>query len=169
MDRCVVHSSTFGRNPLAMVAGLTAIDVIEQERLLDNAARQGQKILDGLRKLSAGFEMVREIRGQGCIIGIEFDRPKSFLLRTGWDLVQTVNKGLFGQLIVVPLLTRHRILSQVAGKNTIIKLLPTLTLTDDDVTWILRGLEDVIAECHKFPGSAWDVGKDLAKRAMAAA
>jgi len=169
MDRCVVHSSTFGRNPLAMVAGLSAIEVIEEEKLIENAARQGQKLLDGLRRMSTNFEMVREVRGQGCMVGIEFDRPKSFMLRTGWDLVQTVNKGLFGQLIVVPMLTKHRVLSQVAGKNTIIKLLPPLVLSDDDVAWVLRAMEDVIAECHKFPGSAWDVGKDLAKRAMAAA
>ena len=168
MDRCVVHSCTFGRNPLAMVAGLAALEVIEQERLVENAARQGQKLLDGLRRICADFELVREVRGQGCIVGIEFDRPKSLLLRTGWDLVQTVNKGLFGQLIVVPLLTRHRILSQVAGKNTIIKLLPPLVLSDADVDWTLGALQDVIAECHRFPGSAWDVGKDLARRAMAA-
>jgi ornithine--oxo-acid transaminase len=70
---------------------------------------------------------------------------------------------------VVPLYTRHHILSQVAGQNTIIKLLPSLTLGDDDVQWLMDALEDVIAECHKFPGSAWDVGKDLAKRAMATA
>jgi ornithine--oxo-acid transaminase len=169
MERCVVHSNTFGRNPLAMVAGMAALEVIEEEGLMANAARRGDQILAGLRELAGRYEMIREVRGQGCIIGIEFGRPKSFLLRTGWDLVQTVNKGLFGQLIVVPLYARHHILSQVAGQNTIIKLLPTLTLTDEDVAWLMGALEDVIAECHKFPGSAWDVGKDLAKRAMAAA
>ncbi|HXG46501.1 MAG TPA: aspartate aminotransferase family protein [Methylomirabilota bacterium] len=168
MERCVVHSNTFGRNPLAMVAGLAALETIEQEKLVENAARQGQALLEGLKAIGRRHEMVREVRGRGCIVGIEFDRPQSFMLRTGWDLIQKVNKGLFGQLITVPLLTRHRILSQVAGKNTIIKLLPTLTLTDEDVRWILDAMQDVIAECHKFPGSAWDVGKELAKRAVAA-
>jgi ornithine--oxo-acid transaminase len=168
MERCVVHSNTFGRNPLAMVAGLTAIEVLEEEKLVENAEKQGRALLEGLRAIGRRFEMVSEVRGQGCMVGVEFGRPQSLMLRTGWDLMHKVNKGLFGQLIVVPLLSRHRILSQVAGKNTIIKLLPPLTLTDEDIRWILGAMENVIAECHKFPGSAWDVGKELAKRALAA-
>lgn len=168
MDRCVVHSNTFGRNTLAMVAGLTALEVIEDEGLIANAARRGEQILSGLRALATRYEMVHEVRGQGLMIGIEFGKPKSLKLRTGWELVQRLNKGLFGQLIVVPLLSKHRILAQVAGHNTIIKLLPPLTLTDADVDWILRAFDDVIAACHQFPGAAWDVGKELAKKAMRA-
>ncbi len=168
MDRCVVHSNTFGRNTLAMVAGLAALDVLESEGLVENSARQGEKMLTTLRSWLPRFELMHEVRGEGCMIGIEFARPKSFKLRTAWDLLHTLNHGLFGQLLVVPLLSKHRILSQVAGHNAIIKLLPPLTLTDADVHWILTALESVIADCHTVPGAAWDVGKELAKRAMKA-
>jgi ornithine--oxo-acid transaminase len=168
MERCVVHSNTFGRNPLAMVAGLTSIEILEDEGWIANAAKRGEELLAGFQAIADGYEMVTAVRGRGLMFGMEFGRPRSFKLRAGWDLLHKVNRGLFGQLIVVPLLDKHRILSQVSGHNAVIKLLPALTLNDADVKWILDAMEDVVAEVHKFPGSAWDVGKDLAKRAMAA-
>lgn len=168
MERCVVHSNTFGRNTLAMVAGLTSLQILEDEKLIENSRIQGAKILESFRALAKEFEMIREVRGDGLMIGIEFGRPKSFGLRTGWDLINRVNKSLFGQLIVVPLMRDHKILTQVAGHNTIVKLLPSLTLNDSDVEWLLRAFREVCENCHTFPGSAWDVGKDLAKRALRA-
>lgn len=166
MDRCVVHSNTFGRNTLAMVAGLTALQVLHDDGLVENAARQGAVLLQGLQALAQEFEMVREVRGCGLMLGIEFGEPHSLKLRTGWKLLHALNDGLFGQLIVVPLFQKHHIVSQVAGHNAIVKLLPPLVLTDSDVAWILGALREVIADVHKFPGAAWDVGKGLAKRAM---
>lgn len=168
MDRCMVHSNTFGRNTLAMTAGLAALEVLESERLIENAAARGAAILDGLREKATRFEMIKDVRGQGLMIGIEFGKPKSLKLRAAWELVHALNKELFGQLIVVPLLTNHRVLSQVAGHNAIVRILPPLCVSDRDVAWILDAFEHVLTECHKFPGSAWDVGKDLAKRALKA-
>jgi ornithine--oxo-acid transaminase len=168
MDRCVIHSNTFGRNTLAMVAGLAALEVLEQDQLMANAAIQGKRLRDGLTTLCAPYEMVQSIRGEGLMIGLEFGQPQSLGLRTGWKLIEKVNKGLFGQLITVPLFTKHRILAQVAGHNAIVKLLPSLTLTDADVEWILTAFADVVGAAHQFPGAAWDVGRDLAKRAMQA-
>ncbi|MBI2343829.1 MAG: aspartate aminotransferase family protein [Deltaproteobacteria bacterium] len=168
MDRCVVHSNTFGRNTLAMVAGLAALEVTQDDGLVENAVHRGRAILDGLRTLATEFEMIKEVRGEGCMIGIEFGEPQSLRLRTGWKLIHTLNANLFGQLIVVPLFTKHRILTQVAGHNAIVKLLPPLTLGDADVEHLLTALRAVIAEAHRFPGGVWDVGMDLAKRALRA-
>ncbi len=166
MDRCVVHSNTFGRNTLAMVAGLTALQVLEDEQLVQNAATQGAALLRGFQAIAEEFEMVRAVRGHGLMLGMEFGEPRSLKLRTGWKLLHAVNQGIFGQLIVVPLYQKHHMLSQVAGHNAIVKFLPPLVLSDTDVAWILDALRDVVAEVHKFPGAAWDVGKGLAKRAM---
>ncbi|MBI2345565.1 MAG: aspartate aminotransferase family protein [Deltaproteobacteria bacterium] len=168
MERCVVHSNTFGRNTLAMVAGLAALDVLEEEGLAANAAARGMELLDGLRAMQQQYELIEEVRGIGCMIGIEFGRPRSLKLRAGWELIHTVNRALFGQLIVVPLMTDHRILTQVAGHNVIVKLLPPLVITPEDVRYFLSAFETVVAACHEFPGAAWDVGKGLAKRAMTA-
>ena len=167
MDRCVVHSNTFGRNTLAMTAGLTTLSVLEDEDLVKNAALRGEEILGGLNALKDKYEMISDVRGRGLMIAIEFDRPRSMGLKIGWDIVHKLNKGLFGQMVVVPLLSKHRILTQVTGHNCdIVKLLPPLCISGKDVKYFLAAFDDVMADCHRFPGGAWEVGKRLAKQAL---
>jgi acetylornithine/N-succinyldiaminopimelate aminotransferase len=69
------HGSTFGGNPLACIAALTTLDVIEQDGLLARAADLGTAIRSGLRQALAGVAGVVDIRGDGLMIGIELDRP----------------------------------------------------------------------------------------------
>ena len=66
----------------------------------------------------------------------------------------------------MPLMKKHRILTQVAGHDVdIIKLLPPLIINESHVNRFLNAFEEVVADCHKFPGTAWKVGKDLAAAA----
>ena len=69
------HGSTFGGNPMACTGAVVTLDAIEQEGLLDNAARCGQLIMQGLHDGLTGVAGVRAIRGMGLMIGIELDRP----------------------------------------------------------------------------------------------
>src|SRR5207244_1779700 len=115
MDRCIVHSTTFGRNNLAMACGLATLQVIEDEGLVENAARMGGLLLSRLNALKAKHPFIKEVRGKGLIIAIEFQEPKELHLRMGWQLLNKVDKNLFTQMVVSSLLTNHRILSQVAG------------------------------------------------------
>jgi ornithine--oxo-acid transaminase len=169
MDRCVVHSSTFGKNDLAMAAGLAALSVIDEENLIENARQVGDYLIGRLNELKTKYEMVKEVRGKGLMIAIEFGEPKSFKLRIGWNLVHKASKGLFGQMIVVPLFTDHRILSQVPGHNMdVVKILPPLMISKKEADYFVQALDQVVAECHKFPGAAWEVGYTLAKQALKA-
>lgn len=169
MDRCVVHSNTFGRNTLAMAAGITTLKVMKEENLVENARIRGDEIVDGIKEMMGKFEMLADVRGRGLMIAIEFERPKSMGLKIGWDLIHKVNSGLFGQMVVVPLLSKHRILTQVTGHNCdIVKLLPPLCITKEDVDYFLKSFRDVMEDCHRFPGGAWEIGKELAKRALLA-
>lgn len=166
MERCVVHSNTFGRNVMAMAAGLATLDVMEEERIVENAARMGALIMEGLRQMQSKYEMLAEVRGLGLMIGIEFGEPKSLKLRMGWKMVHAMNRSLFAQMITVPLMKEHRILTQVAGHHVdIIKILPPLVIDESHVERFLSAFEKVVADCHKFPGSAWKVTKDLAAAA----
>jgi ornithine--oxo-acid transaminase len=84
-------------------------------------------------------------------------------------MIHAANKGLFGQMIVVPLMSKHRMLTQVAGHDIdLVKLLPPLVITPEDIGDFCRALGDVVGECHKFPGAAWEVGMNLAKNALKA-
>ncbi|MBI1909291.1 MAG: aspartate aminotransferase family protein [Deltaproteobacteria bacterium] len=167
MDRCVVHSNTFGKNSLAMVVGLATLQVIEEEKLVENAEKQGAHLLSSLQKAIGGYEMVQEVRGKGLMMAIEFGPPRSLKLKVGWKMIHAANKGLFGQMIVVPLMSKHRILTQVAGHNVdIVKLLPPLIIGEKEVRRFVQAFEEVVADCHKFPGAAWEVGMTLAKQAL---
>jgi len=169
MDRAVVHGSTFAKNDLAMAAGIATLDVIESERLIENAARLGDRLLKNLSEMTQRYELVKEVRGKGLMIGIEFGQPRSLKLRASWSALELANKGLFCQIIVIPLFKDHKILSQVAGHDIhTIKLLPPLIITESDCEWIERSFDTVIADAHRVPGAVWSLGKTLVDNAMRA-
>jgi ornithine--oxo-acid transaminase len=169
MDRAVVHGSTFAKTDIAMAAGLATLQVIEDEKLIDNAARIGAGITADLAALIGRHEFVKAVRGKGMMIAIEFGSPKSFSLKAAWVLLEQANKGLFCQLITIPLLKEHRIMSQVAGYGmNVIKLIPALTLNEEDRAWIRRGFEQVVADAHRVPGAVWDLGRTLASHSLKA-
>jgi len=167
MDRAVVHGSTFGKNNLAMAAGLATLAVLEDEGLIANAALRGGNLLRRLGALKGKYEMLADVRGQGLMVALEFGPPKSMALRAAWALLEKATKGLFCQTVIIPLFTRHRILSQVAGHEMyVIKLLPPLCLTQADEDWIVRAFDDVIADCHRMPSSIWDLATTLAGNSL---
>lgn len=169
MDRAVVHGSTFAKNDLAMAAGIATLEVLESDKLIENAARTGERLLNAFRAMTERHEMLKEVRGLGLMIGVEFGAPKSLKLRASWSMIEAANKGLFCQLITIPLFKQHKILTQVAGHGShTVKLLPPYLITDEDCAWIENGFDQVIGESHKVPGAIWSLGKTLIENAMAA-
>jgi len=167
MDRAVVHGSTFAKNDLAMAAGIATLEVIKAENLIEKAARRGAELQMALTRLVPGYELLKEVRGKGLMIGVEFGAPKSLRLKASWNVLETANKGLFCQLITVPLFKDHKILTQVAGHGShTIKLLPPLVITEEDCNWIATSFDEVIAASHKVPGAIWSLGKTLVDNAV---
>ena len=163
MDRAVVHGSTFAKNDLAMAAGLATLEVLETEQLIEHAAAIGDRITADLQAMIPQYEFLKAVRGKGLMIGIEFGSPRSLTLKAAFALLEQARKGLFSQLMVIPLMRDHRILSQVAGDNlNVVKLLPPLTITETDRTWIRDAFAAVIADAERMPGAAWDLGRTLA-------
>ncbi|HEX8524640.1 MAG TPA: aspartate aminotransferase family protein, partial [Tepidisphaeraceae bacterium] len=157
MERCVVHSNTFGQNDLAMAAALATLHVIEEDKLVENAATLGDYINTRLKDIASRCPFVSDVRGKGLMFGLDFARPEqSFKLKMAWDMIHKLNVSVFGQMIILPLLQKHRILAQVAGYHIeVIKFLPTLTVTKEDMDWFLNALDEVLQSTLKFPGSAW--------------
>ncbi len=170
MDRAVVHGSTFAKNDLAMAAGLATLDVIETEKLVENAAARGERLLGFLRGLAASHDFVREARGLGLMLAVELGEPRSLKLRAFWTALEAMSKGLTCQLVTIPLFKDEKILVQVAGHGSrAIKLLPTLTLDGDDCAWIERGFSRTLAAAGDSTGPVWSLGKTLIEGARAAA
>jgi ornithine--oxo-acid transaminase len=170
MERCVVHSNTFGQNDLAMAAALASLQVIEEDKLCENASAMGEYAMSRLREIGQSCPFVSDVRGKGLMFGIDFARPKdSFKLKMAWDMLHKLNFGVFGQMIIIPLLQKHRILTQVAGYHTeVIKFLPPITISKPDIDWFLSAMQDVLADVQRFPGAAWDTVSGLAKRTVRA-
>ena len=167
MDRAVVHGSTFSKNNMAMAAGLATLQVMEDEKLVENSAKVGEDIINAINALSSQYEFLKEARGKGLMIAVEFQSPKSLKLKTAWAMLEAANKGLFCQMVTIPLFKEHRVLTQVAGHGmNVVKLLPPLNLTQKDRDWIVDSFDKAIGDTHQIPGSIWDLGKNLASHAI---
>ena len=116
------HGSTFGGNPLAMRAGVETLTIMEDERLLENAATVGAHLKAALQQALGAIDGVREVRGQGLIIGVELDRPCGALIN------QAAEAGL---------------LLSVTSDN-VIRLVPALILTRAEADEIVTLLTPVV-------------------------
>jgi ornithine--oxo-acid transaminase len=170
MERCVVHSCTFGQNDLAMAAAMASLRVIEEEHLVENAAAMGDYAMKELKRVAGECPFVAEIRGKGLMFGIDFARPASSIkLKMAWDMLHKMNQAVFGQMIIIPLLQKHHILTQVAGYHTeVIKFLPPMTVGREDMDWFVSAMDDVLSDTQRFPGAAWETVFGLAKRVVRA-
>jgi ornithine--oxo-acid transaminase len=132
-----------------------ALDVLDRHNLVQRAETIGNQIGDGLRSLIPRYEFLKEVRWRGSIVGIEFGPPSSLTLKAAWTLMHQMDKSLFPQAAIIPLLDKHHIITQVAGHHIdVIKLLPPLVLSEEDVRWFLTAFEEVLEQMHKFPGPA---------------
>ncbi len=168
MDRVLVHSASFGANAQAMAAGLAVLTVLEDERLVAHARHTGELLRSRLAALVGEYELLHDVRGRGLMIGIEFGRPSSLGLRSRWTMLQAARKGLFAQMVVVPLLQRHRILTQVSGDHLeVIKLIPPLIIGEPEVDRFVEAFTAVMDDAHGGGGLLWDFGRTLVKQAVA--
>jgi ornithine--oxo-acid transaminase len=165
MERCVVHSNTFGQNDLAMAAALATLHVMEEECMVENAAAVGRYAMESLAEMGRTCPFVDEVRGKGLMFGIDFKRPeRSLKLKAAWDTLHTLNFGVFSQMITVPLLQDHKILTQVAGYHTeVIKFLPPLNISRNDIDWFLGAMGKVLEDIQQVPGAAWNTMAAMAK------
>jgi 4-aminobutyrate aminotransferase-like enzyme len=122
----------------------------------------GTVLLDGLAELQQRHEMIKEVRGSGLMIGIELQAPSSRVARMSARLIQMASAGLFPQLVVIPLHRDHGVITMAAGKNDVIKLLPPLTLSEDEARSFLAALDAVLADCEGAAGKNWAVVRDIA-------
>jgi ornithine--oxo-acid transaminase len=158
MSNALSHGSTFAPNELAMVAGLATLEELDREQLVERSARLGDRLLELTRPLVEEFDVVREVRGLGLMWAIEFEGDGRM-----YRLLERAQRGLFAQLVVVPLFRDHRILTQVAGHDmAVVKVLPPLMLGDDELEWFVDALRDTVEQARRMPSA-------LTKFALAAA
>jgi ornithine--oxo-acid transaminase len=149
MPHAMSHGSTFAPNELAMVAGLAMLQELDERGLVERSAQLGERLLERTRPLVDEFDVVRDVRGIGLMWAIEFDGD-GFAYR----MLERAQRGLFAQLVVVPLFTEHRILTQVAGHDmAVVRILPPFVLSDEDIDEFADALRTTVKRARRMPSS----------------
>ncbi|HEU5278072.1 MAG TPA: aspartate aminotransferase family protein [Gaiellaceae bacterium] len=150
LEHSVSHGSTFAPNDLAMAAGLATLRELDEAQLPERSAQLGKRLLELTRPLVDAHHVVRDVRGLGLMWAVEFAEPDSGSL--AWRVIERMQAGLFAQLVVVPLFTKHHILSQVAGHDLpVLKGLPPLVVTERDLDEFAAALDEEIGKAAR-PG-----------------
>jgi ornithine--oxo-acid transaminase len=149
MPHAMSHGSTFAPNELAMAAGLAMLHELAEEGLVARSAQLGERLLELTRPLCEEFDVVKDVRGRGLMWAIEFEGDSRM-----YRMLDRAQRGLFAQLVVVPLFTEHRILTQVAGHDVaVVRILPPFVLTDGDVEEFAAALRETVKRAQRMPSS----------------
>ena len=121
------QSSTFGGNPLSCAAGIGAIDALTEDKLVENAEKNGKIFKDGLERLKEKHKIIREVRGKGLMIGVEMK----------FEVKDMLFDGIANNLLLL-----------YSGKN-ILRLLPPLVISEYDINKTLETLDMIITKEEK--------------------
>jgi ornithine--oxo-acid transaminase len=166
LPRAFVHTSTFSENGLAMRAALATLEVLESEQLGQRSIEAGNHLASRLRVALQDFEMVKEVRGLGLLMGIEFQAPKHLRLRIPFEGFGAIHPGMFGQIVVMRLFRDAGFLTQICGNNfMVLKVAPPLVVTDAQLDAFVLAVRDVVELAHS-PGAFWSEALGLARRAF---
>ena len=126
-----IHTSTFGGNPLACVAAIAAIGVLEDEQLVERAATNGAYFIDKLTQLQQAFpDVIQEVRGKGLIIGIELTKEGI----GGLLMSEMINKGI--------------LVAYTLNNPKVIRIEPPLVISKELIDIVVKALSETIEMAH---------------------
>ena len=168
LPKAFVHTSTFSENSLAMRAALATLEVLEKEDLGNRSLAAGEYLRARLSEALNDFEMVKEVRGAGLLMGIEFQAPRQLRLRIPFEAFSAIHPGMFGQIVVMRLFRDAGFLTQICGNNfRVLKVAPPLVITDAQLDAFVTAVRNIVELAHS-PGAFWSEAMGLAKRAFRA-
>ncbi len=131
----LLHTSTFGGNPLACVAALAAMDVLDDEHLVENARIRGEQLLAGARAVAAEFPaVIRDARGLGLLVGVEL-----------------TNEG-YGGAIIPEMLHQGVTAAWTLNQQRVIRLEPPLVVSEAEIARALDALRAGVAAAYEKLG-----------------
>jgi ornithine--oxo-acid transaminase len=149
-----------------MRAALVTLEVLEREQLGSRAIEAGNYLKARLTDALRDYEMVKEVRGAGLLMGIEFQAPRQLRLRIPYEAFGAVHGGMFGQIVVMRLFRDSGFLTQVCGNNfMVLKVAPPLVVTDAQLDAFVEAAQNVVELAHS-PGAFWSEALGLAQRAL---
>jgi putrescine aminotransferase len=155
-DTCLLHTSTFGGNTRAMAAGLKSIEVILRDGLPEQARRRGERLKSALERIAGESGIVREVRGRGLMIGVEFYEPK---------FAKELSHEYLAASISALLLHDHGIITAYTLNNpNVIRFEPPLIVSDDEIDRVADAFEQVCRHHHGLVGALAGLGRTILTR-----
>jgi 4-aminobutyrate aminotransferase len=128
------HANTFGGNPVACSAALQVIDVIKEEKLLENATRQGTYLMKRLKEMQQKYQVIGDVRGKGLMIGVELVKDQETKQPAAEEALDVMNKCFKRGLAII-----------TAGKN-MMRFAPPLIITHETIDAGLEVFESAVKE-----------------------
>lgn len=164
MDKALLHTSTFGGNTWAAAAGIAALEVILEENLPEKARETGEYLINGLRRLKEKYPLIKDVRGRGLMVGIEFNQPGGLASKVSFGLAGKLSEEYLGSLVAGELMNKHRIITAYTLNNpNVIRLEPPLSVSRDQIDIVLQALEDTFTTHKGFFSAAKAGAKSIIK------
>jgi putrescine aminotransferase len=156
IEKCVLHTSTFGGNVRAMAAGLKTSEVVVRDGLAEAAGRKGERLKKGLQRIAAESGLVKEVRGRGLMLGVEFYEPK---------MAKGLSHEYLASSVAGLLLNDHHIITAYTLNNpNVIRFEPPLIVTDEQIDRMLDAFESVCRHHRGVVGALAGLGRTILTR-----
>lgn len=151
LDKALLHTSTFGGNTWAAAAAIAALEIICEENLPGRAREQGDYLLEKLSRLKEQHPLIKDVRGRGLIIGLEFNQPGGFAAKASLGLANKLSDEFLGSMVAGELLNKYRIITAYTLNNpNVIRLEPPLNVTKEQLDTLLDALEEIFSSHSGF-------------------
>lgn len=163
MDKALLHTSTFGGNTLAAAAAIASVNEVVNNDLAKKALEKGQYLMQKLGEFKNKYPMVKEVRGRGLMLGIEFEKPNAGVLdKITGGAVTKLSSEYLGALVAGELLNNYCIITAYTLNNpNVIRLEPPLTVSYEELDKLVEALEDIFTKRHGFMSMALSSGKTV--------
>ncbi|MBM7616186.1 aspartate aminotransferase family protein [Alkaliphilus hydrothermalis] len=163
IDKCLLHTSTFGGNTWACTAGITTINIIEEAELHEAAKEKGDYFIKKLQGLKEKYPLLRDVRGRGLMIGIEFGDLNYALLN---KIVSNSQKDMIdeytGGMIASQLANDYQIITAYTLNNpNVIRIEPPLTISYEEIDYFINSLQEILKKNNRIGGMAFKTLKNL--------
>lgn len=164
VEKCALHTSTFGGNARACAAGIASIEVMIKEDLAEQTRGKGAYLLQGLRELQEKYPaMIKEVRGRGLLIGVEFNQLSGgFLNKVTGGKFNKIAEEYLAALVAGELMNRYQIITAYTLNNpNVIRFEPPLIVTREQLDTLLHALEDIFKKHTNIWSLILASGKNL--------
>jgi ornithine--oxo-acid transaminase len=159
-----IYFSTFAENNLAMAAGIATIDVLRELDAPARARQLGEQLRSGLIELASRYDCIERISGKGLMLAIYFKPSDRLSLRVQQELIGVADEGAFATAVNCDMFAKQRVIVQIPGPElNAIKILPPVTITDEDVRYFLGALDDTLSGYYKVGGPIVTLAGGLVK------